>query len=787
MTVNMLASESTLPAPVLLVEDEPLICRRLEGLLLQLGYAPEALVFAATLAQARACLATEPIALALVDLGLPDGNGTDLIAEMHAADPGLAILVISAWSTEDAILAALRAGATGYVLKERDDLEVSLSIRSVLRAGRPSTPSSPGASSKNCAPGRRGRPKAPPAKPSARVKARSCAWCPRGWATARSPRRCSCRVTPWNATSSTSTASSPFLRAPARYTPRARGACSIEVAGGSVAGLLAGARMGAAGRARLHGAGALLHVAKGDADGARPQAGPWQAVTLPDDWSARWPGYGGTAWYRIDWRKDCPEGRAGQVALVLESVVMAGEVYVNDERIWRDRHLTEPLSRSWNMPRYWLIPDSLVREGVNTLWVRVVGVAGQSPGLGPVYLGDPLSSLQRYENLWWSHRTLFTLNLIVSAVLGGLCFCIWLMRREQRTYGWYALMALFWVLFIANVLVVTPWPFADSATSARANIMALVLYVACFCIFTWRFGEQCLPRTEKALWVLTAALLALIAFVPRPYQADAQLAAVLVVSAIFFANCLQFPFHAWRTRRPEHGMLAACLLVFFAASAHDLLRILKLIDSDSSHTPFTSVVVTLCMSAVLGLRHAHSVRRIESFNQELADGIEQARTELATTLEREHTLALANARLQDRLQIAHDLHDGLGGSLVRMMAMVEQDNVPVQRPQFLSMLKLLRDDLRQTIDSGSSAGIKVPASPREWIAPLRHRFMQLFDELDIHAAWRFPRAMAHAAQRPAMPGADPPGRRIAGERAPSTAARGAWSWSCASPSRACWS
>ncbi|RSF07875.1 LuxR C-terminal-related transcriptional regulator [Achromobacter aegrifaciens] len=140
MTAHMLASESTLPAPVLLVEDEPLICRRLEGLLLQLGYAPEALVFAATLAQAREQLASQPFALALVDLGLPDGNGTDLIAEMHAEDSSLAILVISAWSTEDAILAALRAGATGYVLKERDDLEVSLSIRSVLRGGAPIDP-----------------------------------------------------------------------------------------------------------------------------------------------------------------------------------------------------------------------------------------------------------------------------------------------------------------------------------------------------------------------------------------------------------------------------------------------------------------------------------------------------------------------------------------------------------------------------------------------------------------------------------------------------------------------
>jgi len=140
MSAHTSSTESTLPAPVLLVEDEPLISRRLQGLLQQLGYAPDALVIATSLAEARACLLVQPVALALVDLGLPDGSGIDLIAEMHAADPGLAILVISAWCTEDAILAALRAGATGYVLKERDDLEVLLSIRSVLRGGAPIDP-----------------------------------------------------------------------------------------------------------------------------------------------------------------------------------------------------------------------------------------------------------------------------------------------------------------------------------------------------------------------------------------------------------------------------------------------------------------------------------------------------------------------------------------------------------------------------------------------------------------------------------------------------------------------
>lgn len=134
------APEPTLPAPVLVVEDEPLLQQRLRGVLQTLGYTPDALVFATTLAEARACLAEQPMALALVDLQLPDGDGRELIAQLRADDPGLGILVVSAWSSEEAILGALRAGATGYVLKERDDVEVMLSIRSVLRGGAPIDP-----------------------------------------------------------------------------------------------------------------------------------------------------------------------------------------------------------------------------------------------------------------------------------------------------------------------------------------------------------------------------------------------------------------------------------------------------------------------------------------------------------------------------------------------------------------------------------------------------------------------------------------------------------------------
>ena len=59
----------------------------------------------------------------------------------------------------------------------------------------------------------------------------------------------------------------------------------------------------------------------------------------------------------------------------------------------------------------------------------------------------------------------------------------------------------------------------------------------------------------------------------------------------------------------------------------------------------------------------------------------------------------------------------------------------VEKPQVLSMFKLLRNDLRQVIDSGSSLGAKTPESPILWVAPLRHRFVQLFEEMDIQSSW----------------------------------------------------
>ena len=135
-----MALEAILPVPVLVVEDEEIIQLRLRKILTDLGYANDVLLFAKNVKEAFAFLEQQPISLALIDLGLPDGSGIEIIEKIRVSDSNALILVISAWSTQESLFGAIKAGATGYVLKERDDAEVLLSIRSILRGGAPIDP-----------------------------------------------------------------------------------------------------------------------------------------------------------------------------------------------------------------------------------------------------------------------------------------------------------------------------------------------------------------------------------------------------------------------------------------------------------------------------------------------------------------------------------------------------------------------------------------------------------------------------------------------------------------------
>jgi len=74
--------------------------------------------------------------LILMDLSMPKMNGMDAIKEIRKRSPETKIVVLTVHNTEEYILAALHAGANGYILKDSTHVELEGAIRSVLSGKR---------------------------------------------------------------------------------------------------------------------------------------------------------------------------------------------------------------------------------------------------------------------------------------------------------------------------------------------------------------------------------------------------------------------------------------------------------------------------------------------------------------------------------------------------------------------------------------------------------------------------------------------------------------------------
>ena len=119
----------TTPDRVLVVDDEPAIRRLLRTALERVGHAVSEAADAAT---ALAVLAADRPAVVLLDLGLPDRDGLELIPLVRARSDAT-ILIVSAREATEQKVAALDLGADDYVTKPFDTDEVLARVRTALR------------------------------------------------------------------------------------------------------------------------------------------------------------------------------------------------------------------------------------------------------------------------------------------------------------------------------------------------------------------------------------------------------------------------------------------------------------------------------------------------------------------------------------------------------------------------------------------------------------------------------------------------------------------------------
>lgn len=474
-----------------------------------------------------------------------------------------------------------------------------------------------------------------------------------------------------------------------------------------------------------------VEAVQSDWDATMPPAQGWVPVALPDDWSRRWPSFNGVVWYRLTF--DLPD-KMLPTAVLIDYWSLAGAAWLNGVKLDQDQSLVEPLSRAWNISRYLLLPPPLLLEKDNVLLLRISGLAQHQPGLGAVERGDAANLRERFARAQLLRHDLPLVSVSAALMLGGFFGVVWAMRRSEAAYGWYAVMSFAWALYSSNYLVTSPWPFPRSDDWARLTTIAFLATVAAFFMFSTRFAERRLPIAEAGLWIGFFLGASWMWWAPAGQLANTRLALSLAAVVVYLIACCIFLASTWRSRRIDYILLNLVNAIIFVGGVHDIILFAGVLNGTIYASPALSQFRLISMAFILAWHYVASLRRIERFNDELIGKVAAAREELALTLAQQHELALANTRLDERSNMAYNLHDGLGGTLVNNIALIQHQPAAINADRFLSILKELREELRAVVDI-STGRQSTEQSLGEWLAPLRSRFTLLCESSGMTCQW----------------------------------------------------
>lgn len=131
----MTGPENDTPAVrILLLEDDDPVRERLARII-ESWPSGRLIAACATLGEATRLIADKPIDLLITDLNLPDGHGVQAIRLLRERQPQAEAMVISVLADDRTVIAAIEAGANGYLLKDSDPIDIVAAIGDLL-AGR---------------------------------------------------------------------------------------------------------------------------------------------------------------------------------------------------------------------------------------------------------------------------------------------------------------------------------------------------------------------------------------------------------------------------------------------------------------------------------------------------------------------------------------------------------------------------------------------------------------------------------------------------------------------------
>lgn len=369
-----------------------------------------------------------------------------------------------------------------------------------------------------------------------------------------------------------------------------------------------------------------------------------------------------------------PAGDAGQAwSVYLPRFTNGVEVAVNGVVVLDSRRDPAANRPDRNTPAIAVIPASVLRDGDNAIAIRLF-IWGPITGfLDRIYVG-PDDLLRPGYDL----RTLIFVTLPVvfsswQAILAVILGIMWVMRRHEPAYG---VLAAAMAVGVGQAFLQTPM--GGETPLSRLNVVlissapiesALVLTFALL-LTGWKW--------QRYGWILfvPGALLALAGL----FGNQALVRALFLVLAVPMVGISLIVMAVVTARSALRRPNVASLLLGCAATIMltcwiaDLLAVFQAVPNRIFVSRLSYSVMLVAIGAGLTWRFARALNQVDGFAGRLVTQVREAEEKLKASFAREEERARAAALARERTRLMRDLHDGLGGQLVSIVALSERGN-----------------------------------------------------------------------------------------------------------------
>lgn len=433
------------------------------------------------------------------------------------------------------------------------------------------------------------------------------------------------------------------------------------------------------------------------------QAG-WQAVMLPDVWPVSRYVIADNGWYRFVVNRKSPPAQWG---IFLPRLNMNAAVYFNGQFLGDGGSFAQPLGRNWSRPLYFKIPDSGWRAGDNILDVRLRSDAGAGL-LAPLRLGPHSVIAPQYEQAYFFQILLTAGLFIITLVVALFFFGLWLKRRSDSQYGWFALTAFVWSILSLNHFISTI-PVSPLVWDWLI-FSAIAWWTTGLAMFVHRYVGYRNATIEAALIFYAMSAMVLYASAGRY---------LWVVAPVWMAGSIWIGGYAvWRlwvyrqtlNRLPAtappalataprgSGWLALGIAAVLLVGIHDWAVqngvFYGFSDNYAYHhlLPYSASVLILFIGWHLNRRFIDALNDAEQLNVGLEVRIAANRRELERSYLQLRKLEHGRAAATERERIYRDLHDGLGGittNISLLSELAQQETSPASVKQKLATISEL--------------------------------------------------------------------------------------------------